>query len=427
MAKLYSKNKNMFPEDFFQNQEEEKNNSRKDHPKLLNPSSPNKKQLQLNNLIIHEIKEEPSEDSLNNSNNTNDLKIVIPSSDNSFNYVDDELNPSTKGSSRAQISPQIEETKENAKCFSFSNNQNKSGINNYNFNYMNSNRKNMRNIKQTRKNGFETNDSKGGEKEDKILRRPMTPSVKKSNVAQLNKTQRVIISKKTSSTTIDKDKEKDKDISPTLVTEEPRKKSNSLCSSISLQEKISQQKKQIYPNYNTYKMYNQKGNNNSNCDTNNKNKNRNRSFYRNNSHNKNKEENKNCSNRSSSVNSISKNRKNKNKNNTISNNIQTVHNKVEKEISNIFNSLPENCEKDPEIHNKLELLMKNIKDIRKVIDKKTQTQSSFRPKEKLKKYKTQHPRNCNNFNLKANGDKIGKCISNYGCSDDNSVRRSVWK
>ena len=59
------------------------------------------------------------------------------------------------------------------------------------------------------------------------------------------------------------------------------------------------------------------------------------------------------------------------------NKIKVVHNKVNKEINCIFDNLSDNIAKDPEIHGRIEMLMKDIKDIQKVINKKSQTH--FRP------------------------------------------------
>ena len=96
-------NKKIFPEDFFdlpKNQEEipnEKNRSKqKEHPKLLNPSNTIKNILP----VFSEIKEEAFEESLEHLQvKKTNLKIIIPDKSN------DELEPSTSGSSNAKLSP----------------------------------------------------------------------------------------------------------------------------------------------------------------------------------------------------------------------------------------------------------------------------------------------------------------------------------
>ena len=65
------------------------------------------------------------------------------------------------------------------------------------------------------------------------------------------------------------------------------------------------------------------------------------------------------------------------------NKINVVHTKVNKEINSLFNNLPENIAKDPEIHGRIELLIKDIKDIQQAINKKTQTH--FRPSKRNSK------------------------------------------
>ena len=96
-------NKKIFPEDFFDltnNQDElthPKNKSKqKDHPKLLNPSNT----IKMIPNVINEIKEEAFEESVEQfqPKKTN-LKIIIPEKSN------DELEPSTSGSSNVKLSP----------------------------------------------------------------------------------------------------------------------------------------------------------------------------------------------------------------------------------------------------------------------------------------------------------------------------------
>ena len=96
-------NKKIFPEDFFDltnNQDEldhPKNKSKqKDHPKLLNPSNT----IKIIPNVINEIKEEAFEESVEQFplKKTN-LKIIIPEKSN------DELEPSTSGSSNVKLSP----------------------------------------------------------------------------------------------------------------------------------------------------------------------------------------------------------------------------------------------------------------------------------------------------------------------------------
>ena len=96
-------NKKIFPEDFFDltnNQDElthPKNKSKqKDHPKLLNPSNT----IKIIPNVINEIKEEAFEESVEQlqPKKTN-LKIIIPEKSN------DELEPSTSGSSNVKLSP----------------------------------------------------------------------------------------------------------------------------------------------------------------------------------------------------------------------------------------------------------------------------------------------------------------------------------
>ena len=96
-------NKKIFPEDFFdlpKNQDEipnEKNRSKqKEHPKLLNPSNT------IKNIppAFSEIKEEAFEESLEHLQvKKTNLKIIIPDKSN------DELEPSTSGSSNVKLSP----------------------------------------------------------------------------------------------------------------------------------------------------------------------------------------------------------------------------------------------------------------------------------------------------------------------------------
>lgn len=232
---------------------------------MLNPSSPNKNKKE---LLIHEIKEEPSEDSINlnksnnksnskkknyNNNKNYELEIVIPTDSSN-----DDLGPSTKGSSKDQRSlihingsPQVFEINNNIithnnnknrcdekserKFFSFCDNLHE----NVNINELNdisndskikNKRMNLRNVRNLRNNknisqnqniskknkenkSKETsektneikedrkfNKSKGNnkskDKDNKILKRPMTPSVKKENIPSLHKTQKIIINKK---------------------------------------------------------------------------------------------------------------------------------------------------------------------------------------------------------------------------------------
>ena len=96
-------NKKIFPEDFFdlpKNQDEipnEKNRSKqKEHPKLLNPSNT------IKNIppVFSEIKEEAFEESVEHLQvKKTNLKIIIPDKSN------DELEPSTSGSSNVKLSP----------------------------------------------------------------------------------------------------------------------------------------------------------------------------------------------------------------------------------------------------------------------------------------------------------------------------------
>ena len=96
-------NKKIFPEDFFDlnnNQDElthtKKKSKQKDHPKLLNPSNT----IKIIPNVINEIKEEAFEESVEQfqPKKTN-LKIIIPEKSN------DELEPSTSGSSNVKLSP----------------------------------------------------------------------------------------------------------------------------------------------------------------------------------------------------------------------------------------------------------------------------------------------------------------------------------
>ena len=96
-------NKKIFPEDFFDlpNKQDHsfdpKNRpKKKDHPKLINPSST----LNIRPSGINEIKEEDIEESEEHIQlKKNNLKIVIPDKSN------DELEPSTSGSSNVKLSP----------------------------------------------------------------------------------------------------------------------------------------------------------------------------------------------------------------------------------------------------------------------------------------------------------------------------------
>ena len=96
-------NKNIFPEDFFDLENNEDNISHiksksknKEHPKLLNPVNT----IKIGIPQINEIKEEPFEESVEilQLKKTN-LKIIIPNKSN------DELEPSTSGSSNMKLSP----------------------------------------------------------------------------------------------------------------------------------------------------------------------------------------------------------------------------------------------------------------------------------------------------------------------------------
>ena len=96
-------NKKIFPEDFFdlpKNQEElsnAKNKSKqKEHPKLINPSNT----IKIVPPVFNEIKEEAFEESIEHLQvKKNNLKIIIPDKSN------DELEPSTSGSSNVKLSP----------------------------------------------------------------------------------------------------------------------------------------------------------------------------------------------------------------------------------------------------------------------------------------------------------------------------------
>ena len=96
-------NKKIFPEDFFDlptNQDEipnEKNRSKqKEHPKLLNPSNT----IKIIPPAFSEIKEEAFEESVEHLQvKKTNLKIIIPDKSN------DELEPSTSGSSNVKLSP----------------------------------------------------------------------------------------------------------------------------------------------------------------------------------------------------------------------------------------------------------------------------------------------------------------------------------
>jgi hypothetical protein len=96
-------NKKIFPEDFFDLPNKQdfsfdpKNRAKqKDHPKLINPSST----LNIRPSGINEIKEEDIEESEEHIQiKRNSLKIIIPDKSN------DELEPSTRGSSNVKISP----------------------------------------------------------------------------------------------------------------------------------------------------------------------------------------------------------------------------------------------------------------------------------------------------------------------------------
>ena len=96
-------NKNIFPEDFFdssnktENESQGKNKSKsKDHPKLINPSNT----IKIIPNEINVIKEEAFEESIEQFQlKKNNLKIIIPDKSN------DELEPSTSGSSNVKLSP----------------------------------------------------------------------------------------------------------------------------------------------------------------------------------------------------------------------------------------------------------------------------------------------------------------------------------
>ena len=70
----------MFPEDFFSSPNQYKTiqnpiSKNREHPKIINPTLLNKK---INQPFIPEIKEEKCEESVDNPNNKNNLKIIIP-------------------------------------------------------------------------------------------------------------------------------------------------------------------------------------------------------------------------------------------------------------------------------------------------------------------------------------------------------------
>lgn len=119
-------NKNLFPNDFFEVSSQDQNskqNSQKDHPKLLNPRNTIKI---IPEKEIKVIKEETVEESMENTQlKKNNLKLII--SDNS----NDEIEPSTSGSKISQNTPSnspliyIEKNKNKTKNNSFNKNDKK--------------------------------------------------------------------------------------------------------------------------------------------------------------------------------------------------------------------------------------------------------------------------------------------------------------
>ena len=415
-------NKKIFPEDFFdssnkiEDESQAKNKSKsKDHPKLLNPSNT----IKIIPNQINVIKEEAFEESIEQFQlKKNNLKIIIPDKSN------DELEPSTSGSSNVKLSPNTPRP-----LIGFDAAKNKFNLypNKKNENIINNNKeKDEEKYKITahfNKEDFSNNSSK----DNKALKRPSTPNTnryrniynppltcdnknldkyvfkydfetnkngvivpKDSKINKIKRQNLFKVGHKNNNINNKKNNKISSKIGDIFGSQGNSPRNNSLISfKNNINEKV-QNKNKIYNNNNINK-------NNNKINNLKKNKNNNYSFNKNKNQNNGKKQRansmkinkrnelkKNDTNESETENQnikIDDNKERKknnsiNKNNALSylheNKLSNVQNKLEKEINNLFKILPEDFEKDPEIKNNFELIVKNIHGIKDYICKNTQ-------------------------------------------------------
>ena len=165
-------NKKIFPEDFFdlQNNPEELSNAKnkskqKDHPKLLNPSNT----IKIIPQEFNEIKEEAFEESLENlQTKKNNLKIIIPDKSN------EELEPSTSGSSNVKLSP-------NTLSPLINSNKNSSNLHSENKNISFKNKKEKEKEEYKITAHFINEDHNNSSIKEGKIKRPSTPNVNRYN------------------------------------------------------------------------------------------------------------------------------------------------------------------------------------------------------------------------------------------------------
>ena len=418
-------NKKIFPEDFFdlpKNQDEipnEKNRSKqKEHPKLLNPSNT------IKNIppAFSEIKEEAFEESLEHLQvKKTNLKIIIPDKSN------DELEPSTSGSSNVKLSPStpsplicLEKNKYkiypgNNKIIShkdkFKNKEEDAG------------KITARLANEEKKNNYS--------KDNKILKRPSTPSINRhksiynppltsdnkkidkfnynfetkkngviipKNESKINKIQRQNLFKVGyNCNNANKNKKNNKNnnklnpvssrIAQIFGSQENSPNRESSC--ISIKNNLNENNNNKNKEYNTNKTKNKtlKKNKNTSFIEEQKNSRKNRANSlenkfinrKNNVCNK-KELNKDANNKDDDKKMINKKERKKhlsyNKNNILPYlsevKFKNVKNQLETEINNMFNNLPEDYENYPELKNYIEKIVKNIHGLKDYIYKNTQ-------------------------------------------------------
>ena len=419
-------NKNIFPEDFFdssnktENESQGKNKSKsKDHPKLINPSNT----IKIIPNEINVIKEEAFEESIEQFQlKKNNLKIIIPDKSN------DELEPSTSGSSNVKLSPNTLSPLMGA------------GVDKNKFNLY-PNKKNENIINENKEKEKEKDEEKykitahfikddnsiNSPRENKtLIKRPSTPNTNRYEYIYNppltcdNKNQDKYVFKYDFETNkngviIPKEDSKFHKIkrqnlfkvgykNNNIIDSKKNNKINhasskigdifgSQCNSprnnsfVTLKNNIKDKNKNKIYNNNKFNKNNNKINKLKNNNNNNFNKNKKQnsikkqraSSMKTKNNKRDKSSKKDLNELETEKPNIIIDNKEKKKNKSINNNnvlsylhenkLSNVHNKLKKEINNLFKILPEDFEKDPEIKNNFEIIVKNIHGIEDYINK----------------------------------------------------------
>ena len=367
----------MFPEDFFSSPNQYKTiqnpiSKNREHPKIINPTLLNKK---INQPFIPEIKEEKCEESVDNPNTKNNLKIIIPQ-----NVSNEEISTSggsynTPKTPNIPIRPIIQSEPKN--------------------------KKNVRNIKDKliQNNGLNKNcQNNNSIKDENIdLYYPMAFTFnskgKKSNTLNNSrhknyKYHKSFENNKKNLENKDKNINKRKRKNLSFQKREEKNKNEN--------DKITKNKNLIHSNnkniiFDKNKYWSENNKNNAKNILRNNVKGEERKNSRNNyvpSNNrkvksaKKSKENVNIITLNNNKNMLRRNNNDDKKNMLHRGNIKNfkseydkrkkeiVNLKVKNKINHILDNLPENYEKFPVLNNKFELLMKNIDDIKDVLDRK---------------------------------------------------------